>query len=550
MSAPPVRSELRFRGVDTAMSTVALISLPDEFNAASYFVDRHIREGRDDKVAIECGDTRVTYRQLFERVNQVGNGLTKLGVRIEERVLLLLLDTPEFAASFFGAIKIGAVPVPVNTLLKPTDYEYLLNNSRARVAIVDDSLFSSIQAIPLNRLRYLETIVLVGGHSRSNSLSFTDLTQKSSAVLEPQTTSKDDAAFWLYSSGSTGQPKACVHLQHDMVVSTERYAKAILKITENDRFFSVAKLFFAYGLGNGLYFPLAVGATSILLSGPPKPRSIFEIIEHYRPTLFFSVPSNYVKLLACPIPGGRNYDLSSVRHAISAGEALPAAVFHRFKERFGVEILDAIGSTEVLHMMISNIPGAVRPGSSGKIIPGFEARIVDDDNQPVAQGETGNLLVKADSTCASYWNQHEKTKDTIEGHWIRTGDKYYQDEAGYYWYAGRTDDMVKVSGVWVSPIEIERVLSEHPAVQEAAVVFHRDGDELIKLVACIVPREGTTGSPEFASELQTFVLSRLPVFKRPHGIEFFTELPKTATGKVQRFKLRAWMNDWLPKPSV
>jgi benzoate-CoA ligase len=529
------------------MSAAAPISLPDEFNAASYFVDRHITEGRDNKVAIECGDTQVTYRQLFECVNQVGNGLRKLGVRLEERVLLLLLDTPEFAASFFGAIKIGAVPVPVNPLLKPSDYEYLLNNSRARVAIVDDLLFSSIQAIPLNRLRYLETIVLVGGHSRSSSLSFRDLTQNSSPALEPQLTSKDDAAFWLYSSGSTGQPKACVHLQHDMVVSTERYAKAILKITDMDRCFSVAKLFFAYGLGNGLYFPLAVGATSILLPGAPKPHSVFEIIQRHRPTLFFSVPSNYVKLLAYPAPDGREYDLSSVRHAISAGEALPAAVFHRFKERFGLEILDAIGSTEALHMMISNIPGAVRPGSSGKIIPGFEARIVDDNNQRVAQGEIGNLLVKADSTCACYWNQHEKTKDTIEGHWIRTGDKYYQDEGGYFWYAGRTDDMLKVSGVWVSPIEIERVLSEHPAVQEAAVVFHKDADELIKPVACIVPRDGTTGSPELASELQSFVLSRLPVFKRLHGIEFFTELPKTATGKVQRFKLRAWMNECFPK---
>src|SRR5260370_1912464 len=252
------------------MSSVAPISLPDEFNAASYFIDRHIKDGRADRVAIECGEVHVTYRQLFERVNQVGNGLRTLGVRIEERVLLLVLDTPEFAASFFGAIKIGAVPVPVNTLLKPTDYEYLLNNSRARVAIVDDLLFSSIQAIPLNRLRYLETIVLVGGHSRSSSLSFTDLTQNSSPALEPQLTSKDDAAFWLYSSGSTGQPKACVHLQHDMVVSTERYAKAILKISDQDRCFSVAKLFFAYGLGNGLYFPLAVGGTSILMPGPPR----------------------------------------------------------------------------------------------------------------------------------------------------------------------------------------------------------------------------------------------------------------------------------------
>jgi benzoate-CoA ligase family protein len=515
---------------------------PDQFNAAEYFVDRHIGEGRGDKVAIECGDEYVTYRQLFERVNQVGNGLKKQGVRMEERVLVLLLDTPEFAACFFGAIKIGAVPVPVNTLLKPPDYEYLLNNSRARVAIVSNSLLAVIEAIPRSQLRYLETIIVVGGQPRAGTLPFEKLIGESSSLLDAEPTCKDDAAFWLYSSGSTGQPKACVHLQHDMVVSVERYAKGILNITENDRFFSVAKLFFAYGLGNGLYFPLSVGATSILLPDPPRPQSVFEVIERHRPTLFFSVPSNYVKLLAHPTPEGREFNLSSVRHAISAGEALPAAVFHRFKERFGVEILDAIGSTEALHMMISNVPGDVRPGSSGKTIPGFEARIVDDNNHPVAAGMIGTLLVKADSTCAYYWNQHEKTKDIIEGHWLRTGDKYYQDAEGYFWYAGRSDDMLKVSGVWVSPIEIESVLIEHPAVQEAAVVFRKDADQLQKPVACVVPREGTAGTPELARELQEFVTSRLPVFKRPRWVEFFPELPKTATGKVQRFKLRARTN--------
>jgi benzoate-CoA ligase family protein len=525
------------------MSSVLPISLPDEFNAASYFIDRHIKDGRADKVAIQCGEVPVTYRQLFERVNQVGNGLRTLGVRIEERVFLLLLDSPEFAASLFGAIKIGAVPVPVNTLLKSADYEYLLNNSRARVAIVSDSLLAGIAAIPRQQLRYLETIIVVGGEPRTGTLSFEKLAQESSSVLQAESTGKDDAAFWLYSSGSTGQPKACVHLQHDMVVSSERYAKGILNITDKDRCFSVAKLFFAYGLGNGLYFPLAVGATSILLPGPPKPQSVFEVIERQRPTLFFSVPSNYVKLLAHHAAEGREFDLSCVRHAISAGEALPATVFYRFKERFGVEILDAIGSTEALHMIISNVPCAVRPGSSGKIIPGFEARIVDDNNRLVVQGEIGNLLVKADSTCAYYWNQHQKTKDTIEGHWIRTGDKYYQDEDGYFWYAGRADDMLKVSGMWVSPIEIERALIEHPAVQEAAVVFRKDEDELPKPVACIVTRNGAAGTPELARELQEFVLSRLPVFKRPHWVEFLPELPKTATGKIQRFKLRTGDNE-------
>lgn len=512
--------------------------LPDEFNAAAYFIDRHIREGRSGKTAIECGERNVSYGQLFALVNQLGNALKSFGVRMEERVLLLLLDTPEFAVSFFGAIKIGAVPVPVNTLLKPGDYKYLLNNSRARVAVVSDSLLPLIQAIPRDELRYLETIVVAGADLPPGMLSFEDAVSESSPELEAAPTGKDDTAFWLYSSGSTGLPKACVHLQHDMIVSTERYAKAILKISEIDRFFSIAKLFFAYGLGNGLYFPLAVGGTSILLPDPPRPQRVFETIERHRPSLFFSVPSNYVKLLAHVAPSGREFDLSSVRHGISAGEALPASVFHRFKERFGVEILDAIGSTEALHMLISNAPGAVRPGSSGKIIPGFEAKIVDDNDRVVALGEIGNLIVKADSTCAYYWNEHEKTKATLAGPWLRTGDKYYQDADGYFWYAGRTDDMLKVSGVWVSPIEIERVLSEHPAVLEVAVVFRPDSDELPKLLACVVLRDGACGGPQLAQELREFVFGHLPVYKRPHWVEFLPELPKTATGKVQRFKLR------------
>ena len=518
------------------MPSASPILLPHDFNAAVYFIDRHMREGRADKVAIECGDERVTYGQLSTRVNQFGHALKSLGVRMEERVLLLLLDTPAFAVSFFGAIKIGAVPVPVNTLLKPADYKYLLNNSRARIAVASDSLLPLIQSIPRSELPYLEKIIVVG-EAPKGTAALTNLLENQPAELEAAPTHKDDAAFWLYSSGSTGPPKGCVHLQHDMVVSSERYAKAILNISDNDRCFSAAKLFFAYGLGNGLYFPLSVGATSILLPGPPRPQSIFEVIERHRPTLFFSVPSNYVKLLEHPA-SEKEFDLSSVRYGISAGEALPAAVFHRFKQRFGVEILDALGSTEALHMMISNAPDAIRPGSSGKVLPGFEAKIVDDNDHPVAPGEIGNLLVKADSTCAGYWNEHEKTKATISGDWLRTGDKYHQDADGFYWYAGRSDDMVKVSGVWVSPIEIERVLSEHPAVREVAVVFRPDANQLPKPAACVVLRDGTAGSPEFARQLQEFVLEHLPVYKRPHSIEFHAELPKTATGKVQRFKLR------------
>ncbi len=539
----------------------APILLPDQFNAATYFIDRHLKEGRGERIALEAGRARVTYRELQERVNRFGSALRQLGVRIEERVLLLLLDGPEFAVSFFGAIKIGAVPVPVNTLLKPADYEYMLNNSRARVAVVSEALYPQIQAIPKNQLRHLQQIIVVGAGPSPDTPCFDEVLEQNSPQLEAEPTSKDDAAFWLYSSGSTGFPKACVHLQHDMVVCVERYAKGILGMTENDRCFSAAKLFFAYGLGNALYFPLAVGATSILFAGPPKPQHVFEIIERHRPTLLFSVPSNYAALLAysdvrvaagdslagnhvgsgasrSPEQSPADFDLSFIRYAISAGEALPATIYHRFKDRFGIEILDAIGSTEVLHMFIANRPGAVRPGSSGQIIPGYDARIVDENNQPVKPGEIGNLLVRADSTCSHYWNQHETSKDMIEGHWIRTGDKYRQDEDGYFWYAGRSDDMLKCSGAWVSPVEIESVLIEHPAVLEAAVVGREDHDQLLKPVACVVLRNGRAATPNLARELQDFVVSRLPVFKRPRWVEFFDELPKTATGKLQRYKLR------------
>ena len=528
------------------MSSGAPIQLPDQFNAATYFIDRHLLEGRGEKTAIEMDEVRVSYRQLAEQVNRFGNGLHQLGVRIEERVLLLLLDGPEFAISFFAAIKIGAVAVPVNTLLKPADYQYILNNSRARVAVVSESLYPQLRG--WEQLRYLQQIVVVGDAPPGGTLGFASLMERNSPQLEAEPTSKDDAAFWLYSSGSTGAPKACVHLQHDMVVCAERYAKGILGMTENDRCFSVAKLFFAYGLGNALYFPLAVGGTSILWPGPPKAQQVFEVIERHRPTLFFSVPSNYAALMAhrkghvgrdAPArPGAPDFDLSSVRCGISAGEALPAALFHRFQQRFGIEILDAIGSTEVLHMFMANRPGAVRPGSSGQIIPGYEARIVDENDQPTSPGEIGNLLVKSDSTCAHYWNQHEKSKNTIEGHWIRTGDKYYQDADGYFWYAGRSDDMLKCSGVWVSPIEIEALLMEHPAVQEAAVIGREDHDQLLKPAACVVLKQGRAATSDLARELQEFVVSRLPVFKRPRWVEFFDELPKTATGKVQRYKLR------------
>lgn len=516
---------------------VTHIELPEDFNAAAWFVDRNLDQGRGERVAIECGPERVTYRQVFERVNRVANALRQsLGVRREERVALLLHDTPDFAYGFFGVIRMGAVAVPLNTLLKPHDYEYLLNDCRARVVVVSEALLPQIQAIPRDRLRYLEQVVAVGP-ARPGMASLGDLMDAHSPDLEPAATSKDEPAFWLYSSGSTGSPKGCVHLHHDMVVCAELYARQILNIGQEDRCFSVAKLFFAYGLGNALYFPFSVGATSILWPGPPVAAQVYEVIERHRPTLFFSVPTNYAMLLAHRREGA-DFDLSCVRHAVSAGEALPAALYHRFRERFGVEILDAIGSTEALQMFIANRPGAARPGSSGQVIPGYEARIVDDEGRDLPDGEVGHLLIRGDSICAYYWNQHERTKATIEGSWLRTGDKYRRDEQGYFWHAGRSDDMLKVGGIWVSPVEIEGTLLEHPAVLEAAVVGREDQDRLVKPAAYVALRPGFVAGEALATEIREFVVSRIAEYKRPRWVEFLPELPKTATGKIQRFKLR------------
>jgi benzoate-CoA ligase len=477
---------------------------------------------------------------------------------MEERVLLLLPDTPEFAYSFFGAIKIGAVPVPVNTLLRANEYEHFLNDTRARVAIVGESFVHTLLQIPRERLSFLEHLIVVGaGGAPSVTASFSttqfaDFLQSHHPQLTAAPTCKDDAAFWLYSSGSTGSPKACIHLQHSMVAAAEQYALKVLRICESDRFFSVAKLFFAYGLGNGLYFPLAVGGTSILFPGRASPQNIHAVIQRHRPTLFFSVPSNFAALTEYrgePVgdPRGKvaatktpkeEFDLSSIRLAVSAGEALPAGLCERFTKRFGIEVLDGIGSTEALHIFISNIPGEVRPGSCGRVVPGCEARILDEQRQPVRVGEIGNLWLKSDATFAGYWNHREQTKQTMKGEWISTGDKFYQDEAGYYWFAGRADDMLKVSGVWVGPSEIESVLMEHESVAEAGVAAQQDKDGLSKPVAWVVLRPGYAGSSELAAALLEFVIARLPSYKRPRRIEFVAELPRTATGKLRRFELR------------
>jgi benzoate-CoA ligase len=510
--------------------------LPDLFNAAAYFVDRHLAEGRRDAIAIECGERRISYSALHDKVNRVGSALRhELGVRAEERIVLLMLDSPEMVFSFFGAIKIGAVPVPINTLWTPADCEYVLNDSRASVIIVSASLRPRIVDV-IERCPFVRHVVVADADGDEAVIGWDALIERATPDLTPESTSRDAPAFWLYSSGSTGRPKGCVHLQHDMVVCAENYAQCVLGITPSDRCFSVARLFFAYGLGNAMYFPFAVGATSILSPGPTTPPAVYDVIERYRPTLFFSVPTHYAMMLAHHDPR-REFDLSSIRCAVSAGEALPAAVFNRFKERFGLEILDGIGSTEVLHIFISNRPGQIRPGSSGVLVPGYEAKLVDENGAPVPIGETGNLLIYGDSTCAYYWNRHEQTKDTIAGHWIRTGDHYYQDQDGFFWFAGRSDDMLKVGGIWVSPIELEHTLLEHPAVQACGVTGRADHDGLIKPIAFVVAKAPDPGA-ELAAELQQFALERLAAYKRPRWVEFLDALPTTATGKLQRYKLR------------
>ena len=510
------------------ITTAADLGVPPAFNAATHFVDRHLGEGRGGRVAIECGGERVTYAELAERVNRIGSALrAELDVRPEERVLLLLLDSPAFHPAFFGAIKIGAVPIPINTLWKTADYRHVLADSRARVAIVSEELLPKIAAIDRADVPALRHVIVAGRELDA-------LSARGAAALDPEPTSRDAPAFWLYSSGSTGAPKGCVHLQHDMVVCAELFAKGVLNLSERDRCFSVAKLFFAYGLGNAGYFPLAVGGTSILMPGPPAPAAVYATIERHRPTVFSSVPTGFAMMLA----QAGDFDLSSIRCAVSAGESLPAPIYERFKQRFGIDILDGIGSTEALHMFMSNRPGAIRPGSSGLIVPGYAAAILDERKQPVPADEMGDLWISGDSICDGFWNQHERTKATIEGPWIRTGDRYRQDADGFYWHGGRSDDMLKVGGQWVSPIEVETALLAHAAVHECAVVGREDGDALTKPMAFVVVRAGVEASPGLAAELQQFVRETLPEYKRPRWVAFLPELPRTPTGKIQRFKLR------------
>src|SRR5438093_1493081 len=420
--------------------------LPAQFNAATWFVDRNVTEGRGAVPAFSYEGNTLSYADVLELVNRTGNALLDFGVEPENRVLMLCLDTPEFIGTFWGAIKIGAVPIPTNTLMRTADYLYFLNDSRAKVAVVSAALLA--EAGPaLAEAKYLKHVLVAGG-APGRYLAYEDWIARASSTLAAAETSRDDPAYWQYSSGSTGFPKGAVHLQHDMVMCCETYGKQVLGIRPSDRVFSAAKLFFAYGL-------------------------------------------------------------------------------------------DGTGTTEIGYIFISNRPGHTRPGSTGVAVPGYELAIVDDEGRPVPRGEIGNIRVKGDSTMAYYWNKHEKTKETLFGQWIQTGDKYYQDEDGYYWYCGRSDDMLKVGGIWVSPVEVEGTLIRHDAVLEAAVVGREDTDRLVKPHAYVVLKDPAAAGDKLADELKLFVKDKIAPYKYPRWIEFVTDLPKTATGKIQRFKLRA-----------
>ena len=512
------------------------IDLPEPYNLVDHFVDRHLREGRAEKTAIRCEGGSLTYAQVAAEVNRAGNAFRELGIEEEQRVLLVLPDCPEFAAAYFGAIKIGAVAVPTNTALRAADYAYFLDESRARALIVHSSIYPQVEPALAGR-RALRHVVVCGA-AQPGQLHWDELLRAQSESLQAAETTRDDVAFWLWTSGTTGMPKAAVHLHHDWVYCSEYYARGVLDIGPGDVTFSSSKLFHAYGLGNALMFPFHVGATTVLYPGRPQAATILQRVHDSKPTLFFSVPTLYAAMLQ-HTDQPHSYDLSSVRLAASAAEPLPAEIFRRWKQRFGIEILDGIGSTEVLHIYLSARAGNVRAGSTGQPVPGYQLRIVDHEGHDAPPGTIGDLLVKGESTAACYWNRQQLSARRMQGEWFDSGDKYTVDSDGFYWYAGRSDDMFRVSGQWVSPPEVESALIEHASVLEAAVVPHQEASGLLSTKAFVVLKQGHAGSVELVAELQAFVKQRITPYKYPRRIEFLAELPKSAAGKVLRYKLRA-----------
>ncbi len=511
-----------------------LVDIPRDFNLAHELIDKNLRAGRTEKVAYIDDNGSYSFGELDKRINRAGNALLKLGLNIEDRVVIAHHDTIDFPSVFLGAIKAGIVPVAVNTLLTPDDYAFMLKDCRAKALIVSSGLLETMHRA-IDESPYIQHVI-VSGEYEGNLNSLSDLMTRAPDDLSPAATVADDSCFWLYSSGSTGTPKGTIHAHSSAIYTAEYYAKPILGIKESDVVFSAAKLFFAYGLGNGLTFPLSVGATTVLMAERPTPEAVFKRLIGHQPTIFYGVPTLFGSMLASDLlPASGDI---AVRVATSAGEALPAELGKRWSERFGSEILDGIGSTEMLHIFLSNRPGEVRYGSTGKPVPGYEIRLVGDDGSEVPTGELGELQIKGPSSASSYWNQRDKTRNTFVGEWTRAGDKYSCDGDGYYTYGGRSDDMLKVSGLYVSPFEVEAALVSHPSVLEAAVVGSEDADRLTKPRAYVVLSPGNTPDANLESELKNHVKALLAPFKYPRWIEFVDELPKTATGKIQRFKLR------------
>ncbi len=501
------------------------VVLPARFNVAVPFIDRHLAEGRSDKAAIRTRQEMVTYAQLAERVNRAGNALRAAGLKPGDRMLMVVKDCPAFFYLFWGAIKAGIVPVPPNTLLRSPDYAYMIEDSGCRLVIYSVEFAGEIEPA----LAQLAVPALTVD-------AFLENMDAASDELEPLLASPGDDCFWLYSSGSTGRPKGAVHAQRDMVVTSELYGVRVLGVTEADICYSAAKLFFAYGQGNGMTFPLWVGGTAVLDDRRPTPDTTFEMIETFRPTIFYGVPSLYAPQLAALEKAPR--DLSSLRACVSAGEALPADMFRRWKDKTGTLILDGIGSTEALHIFIGNRLSDYRPGTSGRPVPGYECRILDENGAPVSKGASGRLWIRAESAAKYYWNKPEKTAETMVDGWLNTGDTYRQDEDGYFIYEGRSDDMLKVGGIWCSPVEIENCLVGHPAVLEAAVVGQADEQELIKPKAIVVLKQPGDAGAALTDALMAHCKQTLAPYKYPRWVEYVPELPKTATGKIQRFKLR------------